>query len=342
MIKAKTGKRKVSKEFLAAAWTDMKEIYPDDSSFNYMPTNSVVLDFIWGGGIPRGKYVELASPSGYGKTTAALHIAKAICESGEGVLFIDGEKGLADSLVGGVGLTKFHKKLFFKHLVTFYADADEVLERYLIRNETPPSLVIIDSITSLKIKKAAMGKLAYKSEETGAIGRKSLINGAFLETWRGPAYEKQTTFLFINQTRTKMGGTGRGFKAELAPWGGHAMKFYMDVRTWMRDEEEIENKEGDRALGKKMLVLTLKHRNIEPRQAEMTVIFGKGINNERTVAERLVAIGGVERAGSWYKLHSSIDPSQQKVQGMDLVYGLVIEHFDLSLTFLQERGVLVP
>ena len=71
----------------------VQKFYPMESGF--LPTGVMYLDLLLGGGIPRGKMIEFASPSGLGKSTVMAFVARNICAKGEVVHWWDYENALS-------------------------------------------------------------------------------------------------------------------------------------------------------------------------------------------------------------------------------------------------------
>src|SRR5579872_735994 len=59
-----------------------------------IPTGSLSLDLALGGGIPKGRVIEVYGPESSGKTTLTLHAIAEIQRSGGTAAFIDAEHAL--------------------------------------------------------------------------------------------------------------------------------------------------------------------------------------------------------------------------------------------------------
>src|SRR5437588_3262716 len=81
--------------------------------------------------------------------------------------------------------------------------------------------------------------------------------------------------------------------------GGRALKFYASVRMEIRRTESI--KSGDQVLGQRVRVKVVKNKLAAPfRDAEMDIIFPKGISKAGSLLDLAVAQNLVTRTGTWF------------------------------------------
>lgn len=256
----------------------------------FYPTGSVIWDLILGGGLPRGTFIEIASESGLGKSTSVLHFAKVLCKLGKKVAYLDFEKGVNQSQIDGIGLTEYvfdpesnPDGIFFIFQVTTFEEGEEILDELLAEGDI--SLVIIDSATAILPGKFMENihdpkkKTSVTSVEPGLQAR---IMSVFLQKYKAFAARYKTTFVFINQMRTKI--NFRGSYQDTA--GGNALRFYMDIRIMLEKEKELV-KSTDTIEGRKQVqygadvkIWAKKNRYAPPFvEGVFTVFFGKGISN---------------------------------------------------------------
>jgi recombination protein RecA len=81
--------------------------------------------------------------------------------------------------------------------------------------------------------------------------------------------------------------------------GGKALKFYASVRLDVRRIETL--KDGQESVGNRVRVKVVKNKMSPPfRQAEMDLMFGRGISREGGLIDVGVEQGFVRKSGAWY------------------------------------------
>lgn len=254
-----------------------------------IPSGALGLDLITGcGGYPRGRVVEIFGPESSGKTTLTLH-AIASCQAGGGTAaFIDAEHALDPVYAKALGV-KMDKLLISQ---------PDSGEQGLSVAETLVSsggvdLVVIDSV-------AALVPRAELSGEMGDIpvGLQARLMSQALRKLTGIANRTQTTVIFINQLRQKIGVTwGSG---EVTT-GGNALKFYCSLRLDIRRIGSL--KQGGEAIGNRTRVRIVKNKLAPPfQQIEFDILYGKGICAAGDLLDLAEEAGLVTRSGSWYAM----------------------------------------
>jgi recombination protein RecA len=261
-----------------------KEIVPTE----VISTGSLGLDLALGvGGIPQGRVVEVYGPESSGKTTLTLH-AIAECQKAGGVCaFIDAEHALDTMYARNLGVD-------IDNLLVSQPDygeqALEILET-VIRSGAV-DLVVIDSVAALTPKVEIDGDM-----DDMQVGLQARLMSKAMRKITGLLNKMNTTVIFINQIRMKIGMTGYGSPETTT--GGNALKFYSSVRLDIRRIATL--KQGDNAIGNRVKVKVVKNKVAAPfKIAEFDIMFGEGISKMGELVDYGVKLDIVDKAGSWF------------------------------------------
>ncbi|HMR01083.1 MAG TPA: ATPase domain-containing protein, partial [Candidatus Gracilibacteria bacterium] len=109
-----------------------------------IPTGSISLDMALGGGIPRGRVVEIFGPESSGKTTLTLHAIAEVQKKGGQAAFIDAEHALDPEYAKKIGVN------IDELLVSQPDSGEQALEIVdsLVRTNAI-DLIIVDSVAAL-------------------------------------------------------------------------------------------------------------------------------------------------------------------------------------------------
>ena len=290
-----------------------------------IPTGALPLDVALGiGGVPRGRIVEIYGPESSGKTTVALHIIAEAQAAGGIVAFIDAEHALdpvyAARLGGGVD----------ELLISQPDTGEQALEicDLLVRSGTI-DCVVIDSVAALVPRAEIEGEMG-----DATVGLQARLMSQALRKLTGSLSKSNTTCIFINQLREKIGVM---FGSPETTTGGRALKFYSSVRIDIRRIESMK-KDGE-FIGNRVRAKIVKNKVAPPfRQAEFDLMYGEGISKEGCVLDMGVEAGIVNKSGSWFnygeeRLGQGRDAAKRTLQeNPDLrneIENKVRQHFDL-------------
>ncbi|MEB3337909.1 MAG: recombinase RecA [Leptolyngbyaceae bacterium] len=291
-------------------------------------TGALTLDLALGGGLPKGRVIEIYGPESSGKTTLALHAIAEVQKSGGIAAFVDAEHALDPAYAAVLGVD-------IENLLVSQPDTGETgleIVDQLVRSAAV-DIVVIDSVAALTPRAEIEGDMGDSH-----MGLQARLMSQALRKITGNIGKSGCTVIFLNQLRQKIGVT---YGSPETTTGGNALKFYASVRLDIRRIQTL--KKGTDEFGIRAKVKVAKNKVAPPfRIAEFDVIFGKGISTLGCIVDMAEETGVLTRKGAWYSYNGD-----NISQGRDNAIKYLEENPEVAKTVQQqvreklEKGAVV-
>ena len=322
------------------------EKYKMNLDTEYLDSGSVIMNMVFGKGLPMSKMIEIYSESGYGKSTIVLSICKNLCKQGHKVLYFDAEGSITE-LIESMGFYKDNlvwspenqDGCFIPIQTSYFEDIEEYLED-IVPNyddkgnpiDSEVRLVVIDSVAALcpKEYRGDYGeKLSIASAKPGIVAK---LMTAFLRKFSGYKTAYNMSFLFINQMRDNLSMSFAAKYDDNVP-GGRALKYFMDVIIKL-NSRGLHKEKLQTGSGEWQEVVTEREIDVKAVKNKLTnggiglplqVRFGLGISNIAAMPyllprKYIETDDGNETCmlvndkGSWYTLTFNINGETHRVK----------------------------
>ncbi len=253
-------------------------------------TGSLSLDIALGGGVPRGRIVEIYGPESSGKTTLSLHVLAEAQKAGGTCAFVDAEHALDPEYAQKIGVN-------VDELLLSQPDSGEqALEivETLVRSNAL-DVIVIDSVAALTPRAEIDGDMG-----DAHMGLQARLMSQALRKLTSVISKSKTTVIFLNQLRMKIGIV---FGNPETTTGGQALKFYSSVRMDIRMAGKIQDTASldKEMIGNRVKVKIVKNKIAPPfKIAEFDIMYNKGISFEGDLLDLAAKYNIARKAGAFY------------------------------------------
>lgn len=302
--------------------SSLKKRFGDGAATQYDDINAVPkierwdalspkLNDMFGGGIPKGRIIEIYGPESSGKSSLSTFLSAQIQKQGGVVHYIDAEHAFDPSYAEMIG---------FSMKDAIFSQPNSGEEALNIAQAAAESgvvdFVVIDSVAALTPQAEIDGEIG-----DAHVGLQARMMSQALRKITSIAANNGTTLIFINQIRMKIGVMFGN--PETTP-GGKALKFYSSVRLDVRRRETLMD--GETPKGIIIKIKGVKNKvGIPFKVTEVELDFAKGFQIEKEYVDFAVAFGIIEKSGAWYTLPGS----DSKIQGTEKVLDALRTDSDL-------------
>lgn len=255
-----------------------------------IPTGSLSLDIALGGGVPKGRVIEIFGPESSGKTTLTLHIVAEAQKRGGQAAFIDAEHALDPEYARKIGVD-------VDNLLIAQPDSGEQaleITESLVRSNAL-DVIVVDSVAALTPKAEIEGDMGDSH-----MGLQARLMSQALRKLTAAISRSKTTVIFINQIRMKIGVM---FGNPETTTGGNALKFYASVRMDIRSIGKIEDGVGEtkEIIGNRVRVKVVKNKIAPPfKMAEFDILYNKGISYTGDLIDLATRYEIAHKSGAFY------------------------------------------
>lgn len=244
-------------------------------------TNIEDLDYIIGGGMPKGRIIEIYGPESSGKTSLGYHLM-SLCEMG---LYIPIEGTFDAERAKQYGNSP-------KNMIVYRARyGEQALNKTMKFAQAGMPVIIIDSVPACKPKEDVDKVMKNVNRDNDANKENARMGGVarlfheYLPILEEVIETSGTTIILINQIRDKMSQFGFGDPTTTP--GGKAIRFYSSIRMQVARKSwiEVPNKDPRNSAATQKVGLIMKAKIIKSKvcnpmgEAEIPMFFKEGFKS---------------------------------------------------------------
>lgn len=254
----------------------------------FVSTGDYVLDLLISnrpnGGVPFGRYLNIYSDSGLGKSLLLQKLIANVQRMGGTGVYFDTEGGIYKKFMQVLGVNT--DELVYFDTINAIEDIFEIIIQIVITNlendVDNPLIIGVDSMTAVTTRQGAdLDEMEESGYGEGA--RKQKIIGELFKKALTKIKQDNIILVTTDQIRDKINATQ--WERKWRDTAGWAQKFYSDIRLEMTPRGAIKNKDNEQ-IGNKVNIKLVKSR-VSPHPRDMeTYIYGtRGLDRYKSLLE---------------------------------------------------------
>lgn len=258
---------------------------------NWIPTSSIALNHILGGGLPCGRLTEIFGDEAAGKSSLVADIIANTQKMGGTAVIIDSEQVFEPKRAASMGVDLSNVLHTTEPTVEGAFDVmNSVLDEYVAEHDAP-LCIVWDSVAASPTASELNGDVS----DVSPMAEKARLLSKGLRQIQSKI-GKHTALVFINQVRTDF-NIRFGKKTQAS--GGKGLRYAASVRLEITRIGSV--KEGEKVIGITCKVETKKSKVSAPSRSVFFDMFYKGgIDDSSFLLEKLVELGVVRKKAAWY------------------------------------------
>lgn len=286
-------------------------------------TGSLAADYVLGGGVGKGRIIDIVGHTSAGKTTLALTTIAELQRSNpdSNILYVDAECAIDP---------KYAKMLGVNMDEIYLIQPDNGEDGYqaaeMFINSGVADLVVIDSIAAMIPKAMFDVELGDQAQ----IGMGARLDSQGISRIFAAAHKNKTTVILINQWKkaVKVNAYDRtdGISGNYYQPGGETFKFYLSQMIEVQRIGKVY--EGDELVSNQTRIRVLKNKIAPPgKEADFFITFGIGVDRVQEAVELGIQSGDVIRTGR--SLYQVAGDEEHRFNGRPKFVEYLREHPDI-------------
>jgi len=266
----KTAVQEIKKNYGSESIISMDDEATRKMEVEFVSTGCLSLDKVLGGGLPRGRVIEIYGAPSSGKSVLSIYLMAQLQKLGEKAVLIDAECAFSPAFAEKIGLKVKDMD------VCQPSTAEEALEIVrLLAESSSVGIVVVDSVASLVPRAELEGKLDEKQ-----VAPLASLMSKSLRVLTNSISKSKTVVIFINQIRDKI-SFFPSYGPKTVSSGGIALKFYSSVRLEVRKGKNItlnDETKGE-VIGNFISISAVKNKIAPPfKNCEVELLYERGVD----------------------------------------------------------------